>query len=85
MNKYTAPVALVVALLLSGCGLSPQGEAARLAVAEYGAKIADAELENLTWTLCNGISVGAFTRRYGTQPKKAEAWRTLCSTEAAAP
>ena len=85
MNQYVAPVVLVVALLLSGCGLTPQGEAVRLAVAEYGATIADAELANLEWALCKGISVGAFTRRYGTQPKKAEAWRTLCSTEAAAP
>lgn len=76
---------IATAFLLSGCGLTPQGEAVRLAVAEYGAKIADAELENLEWALCRGITVGAFTRRYGPNPKKAEAWRTLCSTEPAAP
>ena len=78
-------VALVAALFLAGCGLTPQGQAVRLAIDEYGAKIADAELENLEWALCRGISVGAFTRRYGTQPKKTAAWRELCSTEAAVP
>lgn len=75
----------LLTLLLSGCGLSSEGHAVRLAISEYGAKIADAELENIEWTLCKGISVGAFTRRYGQDQKKIEAWRELCSARAAAP
>ena len=79
-------VTIVIApLFLAGCGLTAETQAVRLAISEYGAKIADAELENLTWGLCNTVTVGAFTRRYGTQPKKAEAWRTLCSSEAVSP
>ena len=85
MNQYVAPVVLALALLLSGCGLTAETQAVRQAVAEYGAKIADAELENIEWTLCRGISVGAFTRRYGQNQRKAAAWRELCSTEAVSP
>ena len=83
--KFSKIIIVIFAGFLAGCGLTPQGEAVRMAFSEYGATIADAELANLEWALCKGISVGAFTRRYGTQTKKAEAWRTLCSTEAAAP
>mgnify|MGYP001576871738 CR=1 FL=1 len=72
-------------ILLAGCGLTPEGQAARLAVSEYSAKIEDAGLENLEWGICRGISVGAWARRYGLNPKKAEGWRALCSVEAVAP
>lgn len=69
---------LVAALLLGACGFTPEGEAVRLAVREYGATAADAELKNLEWALCNALSVGAFKRRYGGSPAKAQAWRALC-------
>lgn len=76
---------LILALLLSGCGLTPQGQAVRTAIDEYGQKIADAELENAEFLLCRAISVGAFARRYGKDQKKVEAWKTLCTTEAVSP
>ena len=39
------PIFLIAALFLSGCGITPEGQAVRTAISEYGAKIADAELE----------------------------------------
>ena len=84
-RKVSKVIIVIFAGFLAGCGLTPTGQAVRVAIDEYGQKIADAELENIEFVLCRGITVGAFTRRYGTQPKKAEAWRTICSTEAAAP
>ena len=65
--------------LLTGCGFTPQGDALRLAVKEYGAQAADAELENLEWAICNGVSVGAIKRRYGPHKEKFEGWRQLCA------
>ena len=62
---------LILALLLSGCGLTPEGDAFRAAVRDIGAKAADAELENLEWGICNGASVGAVKRRYPAGSKKA--------------
>lgn len=65
-------------LFLSGCGLTPEGDAVRAAVRDYGAKAADAELENLEWGLCNAVSVGAVARRYPIGSKKAAARSALC-------
>ena len=67
---------IAAALMLGACGFTPEGEAIRLAVKNYGAQAADAELQNLEWALCSGISVGAFKRRYGQNPEKAKALRT---------
>ena len=83
--KVTKVTIIIFAGFLAGCGLTSEGDAVRAAIRDHGARAADAELDNIVWGLCNAVTVGAFTRRYGTQPKKAEAWRTLCSTEAAAP
>ena len=85
MNFAMKLFAPLLGLLVASCGLSPQGEAVRMAISEYSAKIADAELENLEWGICRGISVGAWARRYGSNSKKAEGWRALCSVEAVAP
>ena len=78
MNQYVAPVILVVALMLSGCGLTSEGDAVRAAVRDYGAKAADAELENLEWGICNAVSVGAVNRRYPAGSKKATGRDALC-------
>ena len=69
---------IAAALMLGACGFTPESEAVRLAIKNYGAQAADAELVNLEWALCNGISIGAFKRRYGQSQAKAAAWRTLC-------
>lgn len=78
-----SPIAFVLGLafLLSGCGLTPQGDALRAAVRETGETIADTELGNLEWALCNGVSVGAIKRRYGGKPKKAAAWQGICAAQ----
>lgn len=78
MNKYIAPLVLIGALLLSGCGLTREGDAVRAAVRDYGAKAADAELENLEWGICNAASVGAVKRRYPAGSKKASGRDALC-------
>lgn len=70
-----------LALFLAGCGMTPQGDALRSAVRETGKTVADAELENLEWALCNGVSVGAIKRRYGGKPQKASAWQALCDNQ----
>ena len=70
---------LFLALFVAGCGLTPQGNGLRAAVRETGKTVADAELGNIEWVLCNGVSVGAIKRRYGEKPEKASAWRALCA------
>ena len=72
---------LAVLFALTGCGMTPQGDALRAAVRETGKTVADAELGNIEWGLCSGVSVGAIKRRYGGKPKKAAAWRALCDNQ----
>lgn len=79
MKRYTPIIAL--ALLLAGCGLTSEGNAIRAAVRETGKTVADAELGNIVWGLCNGVSVGAIKRRYGGKPEKAAAWQSLCDSQ----
>ena len=74
----TRLVVLILALLLSGCGLTQEGDAMRSAVRDYGARAADAELENLEWGICNAASVGAIKRRYPAGSKKAAGRDALC-------
>lgn len=78
-------ISIISIALLAGCGFTPEGQAVRMAVSEFGAKAADAELENVEWALCNGISVGAFKRRYGQSPDKVKAWQALCASSTIAP
>lgn len=72
-------------LFLSSCGFTPEGQAVRMAISEFGATAADAELANVEWALCNGVSVGAFKRRYGQSPEKVKAWQALCASSTLAP
>ena len=53
-----------LALFVGACGVTPQGQAARLAIAQYGAQVSDGELTNSIWLLCNAATVGAVTRRF---------------------
>lgn len=75
---------LVLALiaLLSGCA---QFGVARQAVALHGAQAADDARDTAEWTLCNGITVGAWRRGYAGSPGKAAAWQALCAPAAAVP
>lgn len=67
---------LLLIVLLSGCSSLNVMQAA---VAQQGAVAADELRETASWTLCRAISVGAWSRAYGNDPKKSEAWRVLCS------
>lgn len=71
-------LSLVAVLVISGCGLTREGDAVRAAVRDYGAKAADAELENLEWGICNAASIGAVNRRYPSGSKKAAGRAALC-------
>ena len=69
---------LLSVVLLPACGFTPEGQAVRLAVKEYGAMTADAELENLEWGVCRAVSVGAVERRYPKGSKKRQGWDAFC-------
>ena len=61
---------LIAALLLSGCGLSPQGDMARAALAERSATAADGALENAVWYMCYAAPVGSLRRSLGGNPTR---------------
>ena len=66
---------VLLTLMLTGCasyGL------AKTAIAVEGAKASDEARITAEWTLCNGISVGAWRRGYADNEAKASAWAVLC-------
>ena len=69
-----------IILTLSACGITPQGQAAKKGIAEYGAKISDAGLENTIWGLCNAASIGSVRRMFGHSEDGAKTYRDLCRT-----
>jgi hypothetical protein len=71
-------IAAVVFGNLTGCAALDQ---ARVGVAEQGASAMDRAAQDATWTLCRGISVGAWLRAYGGDAERAQAWRTLCAEQ----
>lgn len=63
---------LIVTLCVTGC--------AGVSVAvNKAAEVADDTRVAAEFTLCRGITVGAWVRAYGKDRAKAEAWQTLCS------
>lgn len=68
----------ILLLTLTGCAEFRAGQSA---VATHGAEAADAELEVSEWGICRAATVGAWLRRYGSDPAKANAWRQLCGTQ----
>ena len=78
--RLLAPVA--GALLLAGCGFTPQGDMIRAAAKTGGAQIMDEGLNNAEWYICQAASIGAVRRHYG-KPGLAEAYRTLCDQNGA--
>lgn len=75
-------VLVLLMLILSGCASL---DAAQSAIAGNGAKAADEMRETAEWTLCSGISVGAWRRAYAGDPGKADGWRRLCAQPDGAP
>lgn len=52
------------ALTLAGCGLTPEGDAARALVLERGARVYDAGIQNSITYLCDVASVAAVRREF---------------------
>jgi hypothetical protein len=69
-------VRYLLILLLSGC---TSFNALQSQVATQGAAAADEVRETAEFSLCRGITVGAWLRAYGSSKERAEAWRVLCS------
>lgn len=70
---------LALALSLSACGFTPQGDLARDVVRERGAQAYDEGLENGLWFMCRGASVGSIRRKFGASRDLMAAYNTLCS------
>lgn len=70
---------VLVALLLSGCGLTPQGDLARGVVKEKGAQVYDEGLANSLWFMCSAASVGSIRRTFG---QNMDAYNAICSEAA---
>jgi hypothetical protein len=76
--------ALLALFLLAGCGLTPQGDFVRGAVATQGREAAAAGLENAEWYICRASPVGAVVDRYGVSEGRWGAWTDICLDRAAA-
>ena len=68
----------LLALSLAGCaGL----DTTKSAALTQGAAFEDRILHDAETVQCRVISVGAWVRRYGSNPALASAWRTLCGSQ----
>lgn len=65
---------ILCVLFLAGCTTIDAGQ-----IAEKGAAVNDEARESAEFVICRAISVGAWTRAYGQNAERAQAWRTLCS------
>ena len=68
----------IVALPLTACGLTPQGDLFRGTVQTRGAEIADQTLENAHWYTCSAASIGSIKRKYGQTVESSEIYRKYC-------
>lgn len=68
--------AILTILLLSGCASL---DIAQTAISAKGAQAADEMQQAAEWTLCNGISVGAWRRAYAGNDTRASGWAALCN------
>ncbi len=76
--------AVILVLLLAGCGFTPEGIAARDLVKTVGAQVYDEGLANSEFFICKAASIGSVLRRYARSEETAAAWRTLCRDNAEA-
>ncbi len=75
---YYGGLAVVVALLFSGC-VTSTGNVIKDAAQVRGAAIADESLANAKWFVCKGATVGSVIREYdlaGVGP--GGTWREFC-------
>ena len=75
-------LAVILISLLTGCA---SWNTLQTAVATHGAKAEDEARTTAEWTLCNGISVGAWRRGYASNEAKASAWAVLCDQPSGVP
>lgn len=75
------PTFLLLALFLGACGLTPQGDFARSAIATKGADVMDEGLQNAHWFICYGASVGTIKRHYGKSQEMADIYWGFCYEE----
>ncbi len=68
--------AALAILALVGCAEISAGKSA---VATHGAIAADDVRDTAEWTLCKGITIGAWVRAYSASADKAKAWQALCN------
>jgi predicted small secreted protein len=68
-------VVVLIALSLSGCGFTAQGDFARDVVRDKGAQAYDEGLMNSIWFICNAASVGSVRRIFG---KSMTAYNDIC-------
>lgn len=80
MNRLLSLPLLILLLLIGGCAAL---DAAQGQISVRGARAADETRESAEWALCNGITVGAWRRAYGTDPQRAQGWSLLCAPPAA--
>lgn len=71
MKKVMLFLATLFAVLLVGC----------TNLASRGAEVSDEILTSAEWGICNAASVGSIRRRYGSDQKRAAAWRALCEDD----
>ncbi len=66
---------IILFLLLSACASI---DTAKMAVAVKGAEISDTVLKDAVWWTCQGSSVGAVKRMYGSTAERAALYREFC-------
>lgn len=72
---------LICVSLLSSCGFTEYGSAARTFVQERGAQATDEGVDNALWFLCSGTSVGSIRRRFGRDSRSFHAWAIICEQD----
>lgn len=81
-EKWIVVLIAAVIASLSGCA---EFSAVKTGVASHGAQAADEALIVSEWGVCQATTMGAWQRRYGADPVKADGWRKLCSQAAVTP
>jgi hypothetical protein len=72
-----AGLLLAFALLIGGCGFTPQGDAIKNLIKTYGEDASAEGLINAEWFLCRAAPIGAVKDRYG-RAGLAEHYTALC-------
>lgn len=79
--RIVLPLLFLIGWAISGCGITPEGNVFRAAVQERGAQVMDEGIDNVTWWLCQGASVGSIKREFGASQELADAYATICAQD----